>query len=282
MSLSAFQADSERPGTNWGFTIRNEDLGSVQPRRLQSPYCGQSICDSAETELDWARGCADNQNLQPAVPQLKKSKMTMTPTKNNDRLFTTLMYAAMFLIVVGLGIASRLWLVDMPNFKPIAALVLFGGFFFRKAWIAIAAVVIVMAVTDLQLGVYQWQIALSVYASLALACVLGMWVRKSLQSQQSQRLLPTVGVQQAGRFVISSLAMSTVFFLLTNGAVWCAGWYPQTGEGLLACYWAGLPFYRATMLGDLFFTCVTVAGYCSLAMLVSRLDGATQNRKAFS
>jgi len=171
----------------------------------------------------------------------------MQSTEKSHRLFTTLIYAAMFLIVVGLGIASRFWLLDMPNFKPIAALVLFGGFFFRKAWIAIAAVVVVMAVTDLQLGVYQWQIALSVYASLALACVLGIWVRKSLQSQQAKSL--------------------------------CAGWYPQTGEGLVACYWAGLPFYRATMLGDLFFTCVTVASYCCVGMLVSRLAIATQNRQ---
>jgi len=206
----------------------------------------------------------------------------MTSTKNNDRLLRALVYTAVFLMVVGLGIASRLWLVDLPNFKPIAALVLFGGFFFRKISIAIAAVVVVMAVTDLHLGVYQWKIALSVYVSLALACVLGKWVRNSLQSQQSQRLLPSVGMQTAGRFVISSLVMSTVFFLLTNGAVWCAGWYPQTGEGLLACYWAGLPFYRATMLGDLFFTCLTVVSYCSVTTLASCLVAATQNRKAFS
>lgn len=206
--------------------------------------------------------------------------MTKQPLTNNKRLLQILICALAFLVIVGVGIASRLWLVEMPNFKPIAALVLFGGFFFRKSWIPIAAVVVMMAVTDLQLGVYQWQIALSVYGSLALACVLGMWVRRSLDSRQSDRLLPAVGARQVGRFMISSLAMSTAFFVLTNGAVWCAGWYPQTGEGLLACYSAGIPFYRATLLGDLFFTCGTVAGYCSVGLLVSKFSSAVSIQKA--
>jgi hypothetical protein len=35
------------------------------------------------------------------------------------------------------------------------------------------------------------------------------------------------------------------FFLVTNGAVWLHGtMYPHTVEGLLACYGAGLAFYR--------------------------------------
>jgi len=186
-------------------------------------------------------------------------------------------YLAMFLAIVVLGIVGRLWLVDMPNFKPIAALILFGGFFFRKSWIPIAAAVVVMALTDLQLGVYQWQIAICVYASLALSCGLGVWIRRSLKTQQSDRLFPAVGASQVGRFAIASLAMSTAFFVLTNGAVWFAGWYPPTGEGLLACYSAGLPFYRATLMGDLFFTSATVGSYCLLGLACDRLAITSEN-----
>ncbi len=51
-----------------------------------------------------------------------------------------------------------------------------------------------------------------------------------------------------------------MFFLLTNGAVWLmGGWYPLTLAGLAECYLAGLPFYRWTILGDLFFTTITVS-----------------------
>ena len=201
-------------------------------------------------------------------------------TNHSKQVNRTLVYLAMFLTIVGIGIASRLWLLDMPNFKPIAALILFGGFFFKKSWVPILAGVVVMAISDLLLGVYQWQIAFCVYASLALSCGLGVWVRSSLQTRQSNRILPAIGAGQVGRFSAASLVMSTGCFLLTNGAVWCSGWYPQTGEGLLACYSAGLPFYRATLLGDLFFTSVTIASYCSLGVLCDRIMVASDNRTA--
>lgn len=206
--------------------------------------------------------------------------MSKQVTNRSRQTIRALVCVAMFLAIVGVGIASRLWLIDVPNFKPIAALILFGGFFFKKSWTPVLAGVLVMAISDLQLGVYQWQIALSVYASLALSCGLGVWVRSSLQAQESDRILPAIGLGQVGRFAVASLVMSTVFFLLTNGAVWCAGWYPQTGEGLLACYSAGLPFYRATLLGDLFFTSVTIASYCSLGLLCDRIMVASEVRPA--
>ena len=206
--------------------------------------------------------------------------MSKQVTNRSRQTIRGLVCVAMFLAIVGVGIASRLWLIDVPNFKPIAALILFGGFFFKKSWTPVLAGVLVMAISDLQLGVYQWQIALSVYASLALSCGLGVWVRSSLQAQESDRILPAIGLGQVGRFAVASLVMSTVFFLLTNGAVWCAGWYPQTGEGLLACYSAGLPFYRATLLGDLFFTSVTIASYCSLGLLCDRIMVASEVRPA--
>ena len=201
------------------------------------------------------------------------NKSLSHPTQNlsDDSSARWVIAALIFLAIVGVGIASRFWLIDMPNFKPIAALILLGGFFFRKAWVPIAALILIMAISDMQLGFYPWQLALSVYASLALACGLGFWVKRSLASNQSDRLMARVGSRQVGRFLVASLVMSTVFFLLTNGAVWAMGsWYPRTGDGLMACYSAGIPFYRATLMGDLFFTGVTLVGYCVVEQMVSR------------
>ncbi len=185
--------------------------------------------------------------------------------------------AFIFIAIVAVGIASRFWLIDMPNFKPIAALILLGGFFFRRAWVPVAALFLILAISDMQLGFYPWPLAVSVYASLALACGLGVWVKRSLDVNQSDGLMARVGTRQVGRFLLASLAMSTVFFVLTNGAVWAMGaWYPRTSDGLLACYMAGLPFYRATLLGDLFFTGVSVGGYCLVEQAVSRVSAAMQ------
>ncbi|MFK7769901.1 MAG: DUF6580 family putative transport protein [Mariniblastus sp.] len=178
---------------------------------------------------------------------------------------------AIFVGIVLIGIASRFWLVDMPNFKPVAGLVLFAGFFFRRWWPAVAALFAIMIVSDLQLGVYDWKLAATVYASLAAACGLGMWVKSAASSKDNRLGLPVVGGSHVGRFAIASIAMSTVFFLLTNCAVWMMGWYPGTWSGLVSSYIAGLPFFRATLLSNLLFTGVLVFGYAGVSEVCSRL-----------
>ena len=161
-------------------------------------------------------------------------------------------------MIIAVGVASRFWLIDMPNFKPVAALVLFGGFFFRRALTALIALIGVMFVSDIWLGTYAWPVLLSVYLSLAAAAALGCWIRRS-EGQSSK-----VNTQTLARFTFASVTMSSLFFAFTNGAVWMAGqWYPRTWEGLCDCYLAGVPFYRATLMGDLFFTSVIVAVYAA-------------------
>jgi len=63
--------------------------------------------------------------------------------------------------------------------------------------------------------------------------------------------------QNAGvlRILGAALAGSLSFFLLSNFAVWAAwAMYPRTFAGLMACYDAGLPFFRRAVAGDLLFT----------------------------
>ena len=84
---------------------------------------------------------------------------------------------AVFLLIVAVGVASRHWLIDLPNFKPVAALCLFAGFFFRRYAVALVALVSILIISDWQLGGYQWQVALAVYGSLVIACSLG-WLIK--------------------------------------------------------------------------------------------------------
>ena len=50
----------------------------------------------------------------------------------------------------------------------------------------------------------------------------------------------------------AALLSATGFFILSNGLVWLSGeMYPHTLAGLLACYTAGLPFYRNDALSTL-------------------------------
>ena len=51
------------------------------------------------------------------------------------------------------------------------------------------------------------------------------------------------------------LAASVLFFLLTNLGVWAvSGLYPKTLQGLMACYTAAIPFFRSTLIGNIFYS----------------------------
>ena len=63
----------------------------------------------------------------------------------------------------------------------------------------------------------------------------------------SRRSLPRFGVAVVGAAVF--------FVLVSNFGMWLSavGSYPLTAAGLMECYWAGLPYFRVSLLGDLFY-----------------------------
>jgi hypothetical protein len=76
----------------------------------------------------------------------------------------------------------------------------------------------------------------------------------------------------------ASLAGSVSFFVISNFAVW-ASWtdmYPRTMSGLMACYAAGLPFFRRGAEGDLLFTCVMFG----IPVLLHALSGVSDHTAA--
>ena len=153
--------------------------------------------------------------------------------------------ATVFFLVVVIGAVSRFLLMDYPNFKPVAAMALFAGFYFKSFRTAAVAILSMMLISDAVLGFYDLPIMTAVYSSLLIAGGLGLWVRRQFLS----RSLPS---SFAGTLA-SSLAMSTIFFLLTNAATWWM-WYGHSWPELIECYTAAIPFYRATLGSDLMFT----------------------------
>ena len=73
------------------------------------------------------------------------------------------------------------------------------------------------------------------------------------------------------RGVAGALLGPTSFFLVSNFGVWaCGGFdsYPHTLSGLVACYWAGVPFYR----NDLLATALVLAVAFGVPALVRRMN----------
>gem|GEM_PF-3349049 len=121
---------------------------------------------------------------------------------------------------------SRL-LPHPPNFGCIAAAGLFAGCCLR-GWCAIAVPVAAMVLSDNVgdlfrlhgMGFYSPAMMAVVYASIAISVLIGSTLRDS-------RSLP--------RLLTVPLAMSTLFFLITNGAVWASGMYSYDFVGIVKC-----------------------------------------------
>ena len=157
-----------------------------------------------------------------------------------ERAVNYFMRNLFFLIsIILLGVLSRL-LPHPANFTPIGAIALFSGFYFKNKNYALLPL-ITMALSDLVISGYYGVVMFYVYGSFLLAFFIG---RFFLQSSSPYN-----------RILISSLSTSLLFFIVTNFAVWFHGtMYSKDLTGLLASYFAAIPFFRNTLLGDLFYS----------------------------
>jgi hypothetical protein len=168
-------------------------------------------------------------------------------TSNHARL------AALFSAIVA---AAALRLVPHPpNFSPIDAMALFSGAYLGRRWVAFAAPLSALLLSDLVIGFYHGMA--TVYATVALVVAIG-W---SLSSRRSP--LRIAGAAVAG---------SVTFFLITNFGMWLfSGFYPLTSAGLAACYVAAIPFFQNTVAGDLFYGALLFGGFALAERMLPRL-----------
>lgn len=174
----------------------------------------------------------------------------------------------MALIVIIGAVLLRL-VPHLPNFVPITAMGLFGGAYFSKKY-AILIPLIAMAVSDyLLLYINPYQTDFSriqpvtamfhsttafVWGSVLISGLIGIWLKKHLKP---------------GYIIGSSLLGSIQFFIITNFGVWAGGYYGYTFPALLETYVQGVPFFRYTLAGDLFYTAVFFGSY-ALALRIQK------------
>lgn len=160
-----------------------------------------------------------------------------------------MMLLALVAMVVIAG-GSRL-LNLAPNMTAVAAVALIAGFVFSSRLLAVGAVIAAMLASDAVIGGYTPALMVVVYAALALP----VFFRPLL----GDRPVAGLGLVRVGA---TAVLASTLFFLITNFAVWALGTlaYPKTFSGLAQCYVNALPFYRMTMLGDVAFSVALFGG----------------------
>jgi uncharacterized protein DUF6580 len=165
----------------------------------------------------------------------------------------------LFVLLVSFGVAGRWlgahdgWAALPPNFTPIAAIGLFGGFFFASRTLAMVVPLAALVVSNLVLDPYgSWGMTLTVYASFLVAPMVGHALRT-----RPTAVMAAVGV----------VLPSVFFYLTTNLADWLIdvqhvhSMYTHTWDGLIACYAAGIPFFRWMLAGDLLFSTLLFGAY---------------------
>lgn len=147
--------------------------------------------------------------------------------------------------LITLGVVCRL-LPHLWNFAPVTAVALFAGIYLGRRY-AVILPVVTMIIGDLFLGFYEWQMMLVVYGSFATIGLLGSLIKK-------HKSVETV--------LAGSIIASVLFFVATNWAVWqFSPWYAKSLSGLLQCYALALPFFRNTLLGDVFYVSALCGAY---------------------
>ena len=145
-------------------------------------------------------------------------------------------------LLVALAVSARLF-PHPANFAPLGAIALFSGLYLPKKY-AFFVPFAGLLLSDLMIGLYHPAMMAAVYGSFALMVYLG------IIGSRNKNLSTT-----AAAVLVGSIA----FFLITNAAVWAFGtMYPYTVQGLMQSYYMALPFFRNSLLGDIFYTTVLV------------------------
>lgn len=158
---------------------------------------------------------------------------------------------ALVFLLIFLAAMSRL-VIHPFNFTPIIAMSIFAGFYINKKYFVIVPL-LSMFVGDFFIGFYDFKLMFPVYLSIAIAFFMSHVMRNK------KKWYAIFGV---------SITSSFVFFILTNLAVWYfSGWYSQNFIGLQGCFVAAIPFFRNSLVGDLFYSFLFFGVYETVSIL---------------
>jgi len=151
-------------------------------------------------------------------------------------------------LLAGAAVVGRL-LPHAPNLALLGTLAFVSGRYWPRAASLITLIIVI--VSDWLVGFYDWPVMISVWFCYLLTATLGrLAVHQPLRPLAWRPTLTVVSLTVIG---------SILFFIITNAAVWAAGWYPLTLAGLMQSLINGLPFARNTLVSDLSYTVISIA-----------------------
>lgn len=169
---------------------------------------------------------------------------------------------AQILVFIAFGVFSRI-LPHPANFAPIGAMALFGGTYMKKRQ-ALILPLLAMIISDFIIGFDSPLMRFGVYGSFLISVFIGFWIKKH---------------KNFGNVFAATITSSILFFIITNFTVWLdGGMYTKNIFGLIQCYMLAIPFFKNSLLGDLFYTSIFFGNYELITQTLR--NPATQKSKA--
>ena len=93
---------------------------------------------------------------------------------------------------------------------------------------------------------------LFVYGSFLITALMGIWLKEHKSFKN---------------VLAATLSSSILFFLITNFGVWAQGAYARDITGLWQSYFMGIPFFKYTLVGDLFYVALFFGSFEAILRL---------------
>jgi hypothetical protein len=151
------------------------------------------------------------------------------------------------IFIIIFGIFLRL-IPHIPNFSPITATAIFSGVYLNKRS-AILVPLLTMVISDYLISPENMlhSTSLFVWGSFIISGIIGIRLKRA------NNPLCIYG---------GSILASLQFFFITNFGVWLtSNMYSHNLGGLIESYMMGIPFYRNTLIGDLFYVTAIFGAY---------------------
>jgi hypothetical protein len=172
-----------------------------------------------------------------------------------------------FALLVAIGVTGR-WGQPVWEFTPIAAATIFAGYYFSRLAAAALVPLAILAIGDVFLlpAHDSVPVIVATYGAMTAPVWLGRWLRRH-EARGGNPL----------RWAVCGLAPATIFWVVTNLAVWAfQSGYEKSLAGLAACYWAAVPFYRWMLAGDIFYLAVLLACWTLAGASIGRMQPVAQ------
>ena len=148
--------------------------------------------------------------------------------------------------------------IAIPNLEPIGAAALFGGAMLSAKYLRYLIPLVALFIGDLIIAAIGPEFGAHLFSPTFIAVYLS-FVATVFIGQKVIGNTPKIKTVLGG-----AVLSSVIFFLVTNFAAWADptfSMYPKNIGGLIACYAAGIPFYKMTFVSNVVLSSVVFGLY---------------------